>query len=309
MNPTVSVIIGAYNAENTIRETIESVLSQTFTDFELIIVDDGSTDNTKNICEEYRKRDNRVRYVWQKNSKLSAARNKGVEVSKSNYVTIIDADDLWAEDKIQKQVLAIRSKKDTIILTGVHRFTICDGVKIWREITMPPVDCGKCGDIRKILLLSSFQMVVFNTALMEKNNICELGGWNQDMWTAHDWEFWIRAKRKCEFINIEEPLFYYRKHSASLSKSEDLLKVLGAHEEIIRHYYKNGLTTESDFSKALICRRLEISEFLIYQKELEKAFKVFLDSLKLAEGWKSRDVWKRGVEIMQLASRRMFNEE
>jgi glycosyltransferase involved in cell wall biosynthesis len=64
MNPTVSVILSAYNAENTISETIESVLSQVFTDFELIIVDDGSTDNTKYICEEYRKRDNRVRYVW-----------------------------------------------------------------------------------------------------------------------------------------------------------------------------------------------------------------------------------------------------
>src|SRR4026208_1635519 len=105
MDPIISVIVPAYNASHTLGETIESVLSQSFSDLELIIVDDGSTDRTREIVSKYNQKDERITYVWQINSGVSAARNKGVEISKGKYISIIDADDLWDKCKLEKQIL------------------------------------------------------------------------------------------------------------------------------------------------------------------------------------------------------------
>src|SRR5690349_1993835 len=101
MNSIVSVIVPAYNASRTLGETIESVLAQSFSNLELIIVDDGSTDRTQDVVSEYEHRDERIIYVWQINSGVSVARNKGIEIAKGKYISIIDADDLWDEYKLE----------------------------------------------------------------------------------------------------------------------------------------------------------------------------------------------------------------
>ena len=91
--PQISVIIPAYNAEDTIKKTVKDVLTQTYKDFELIIVNDGSTDSTQEICEKIEKKDSRVKVFNQKNGGLSNARNNGIKLATGNYITLIDADD------------------------------------------------------------------------------------------------------------------------------------------------------------------------------------------------------------------------
>ncbi|NJN94723.1 MAG: glycosyltransferase family 2 protein [Anaerolineales bacterium] len=102
-NPLVSVIIPAYNAQDFIAQTIESVIKQTYSHWELCIVDDGSTDDTAKIIQSYSS-DNRIKYLYQQNQERAAARNHGLRCSSGRYVAFLDADDLWLPDKLKAQV-------------------------------------------------------------------------------------------------------------------------------------------------------------------------------------------------------------
>ena len=93
MENKVSIIIPAYNCEKYIFECLESVINQTYSNLEIIIIDDGSTDNTSEICQRFEKIDNRIIYTWQENSGVSKARNKGIDLAKGKYIVFIDADD------------------------------------------------------------------------------------------------------------------------------------------------------------------------------------------------------------------------
>ena len=96
-NPTVSVIIPTYNRAHLVGRAIKSVLNQTYRDFEIIVVDDGSTDNTKDIIKEFQKKDKRIKYIpYEKNKGGSAARNTGIKAAKGEYIAFLDSDDEWA---------------------------------------------------------------------------------------------------------------------------------------------------------------------------------------------------------------------
>src|SRR5690349_25117803 len=99
----ISVIMPAYNAEKFVAESISSVITQTYKNWELIIVDDGSTDNTKNIIEEFAKHDARIKYIYQENAKQGKARNTGIAMAKSGLVAFLDADDLWLPQMLESQ--------------------------------------------------------------------------------------------------------------------------------------------------------------------------------------------------------------
>ncbi len=105
--PLVTVVIPAYNREKFLPETIESVRTQTFQDWELIIVDDGSTDDTATIVSQLSKTDHRIRYIWQQNSERAVARNRGIKESRGAYIAFLDSDDLWLPNKLEKQVNTI----------------------------------------------------------------------------------------------------------------------------------------------------------------------------------------------------------
>src|SRR5699024_4081686 len=102
-NPLVSVILPVYNAEDYISDAIQSVLNQTYTDWELIVVDDGSTDQTKKVINPFLE-DDRIRYFYQENGGQGSARNKGIERAKGIYLALLDADDVWKVDKLQSQL-------------------------------------------------------------------------------------------------------------------------------------------------------------------------------------------------------------
>jgi glycosyltransferase involved in cell wall biosynthesis len=112
--PLVSVIIGAYNAEKYLAQAIESILAQTFTDYEIILIDDGSTDRTKEIAQSYPE----IRYFYQENQGVAAARNRGVAESLGEYLTFLDADDLWLPDKLALQIEIFAQKAQVDIVTG-----------------------------------------------------------------------------------------------------------------------------------------------------------------------------------------------
>lgn len=305
MSPLISVIVAAYNASATIGETIESVLSQTCTDLELIIVDDGSTDNTKGITLGYARKDSRVQYVWQENAGSPAARNTALKVAKGKYISIIDADDLWHQEKLSRQIALINGADDTFVLTGNHIFYDKNGERIWGPVRFPPATVNNQYSVVDILLVGGFYMFLINTALVSKDLVKKLGGWDPGKWTAEDWDLWIRAAMSCKFLIIEEPLVYYRKHSGSVTSAQNVVQVLDAHEMIIRRQYQNHAITSSELAKVLVSHQMETCGLLLYQGELFDAVKVLFRSLCYFQGWITRDVWMRATEIFSLSIRKL----
>ncbi|MHA5065628.1 glycosyltransferase family 2 protein [Cetobacterium somerae] len=117
----VSIITPAYNAERFIGETIESVLSQTYQNWEMLIIDDGSKDNTEKIVKNYIEKDNRISLIKQKNAGSGAARNNGIERAVGNYICLLDADDTWNNNFLQEQIRLIKEKDATLVFSSHSR--------------------------------------------------------------------------------------------------------------------------------------------------------------------------------------------
>ena len=121
MNNLVSIITPSYNSSKYIRETIKSVLSQSYSNWEMIIIDDCSIDNSIEIIKGYSEKDNRIKLIrMTKNSGPAIARNKGIEMAKGKYIAFLDADDLWLPQKIEKQIQFMKEKNLTVTYSSYH---------------------------------------------------------------------------------------------------------------------------------------------------------------------------------------------
>jgi glycosyltransferase involved in cell wall biosynthesis len=204
----VSVILTTYNGETRgfLSEAIESVLHQTYKDFELIMVDDGSTDNTQKLCEEYLS-DTRVKYINQVNRGVSSARNTGIRASSGDYICFLDDDDAWLPEKVEKQLYYFSSCKDEKIGL-VH--TWVDHIDENGDV----IGHGKietAGNIYNKL----FEQNVINalSSVMVKSGVFEkVGIFKEHMIHVEDIELWFRVARDFHVYSINEPLTRYRVH-------------------------------------------------------------------------------------------------
>lgn len=199
--PAVSVIIPTYNRAHLIGRAIQSVLDQTYQDFEIIVVDDGSTDNTEEVVTDFN--DERLRYIrLEENSGTSAApRNTGIKVARGKYIAFQDSDDEWLPEKLEKQmrVFEIASPEFGVIYTGFWR--IAGGKKTYipsSRIT------PKEGDIHNILLEGNF--IGGPVTLIRKECLERAGMFDEELPQLMDWEMWIRLSKYYHFKCIDEPL-------------------------------------------------------------------------------------------------------
>lgn len=209
--PTVSVILPTYNRAHLVGRAIQSVLDQTYQDFEIIVVDDGSRDNTEEIINGFT--DTRIRYVkHQKNKGGSAARNTGIKLAKGKYIAFQDSDDEWLPEKLEKQMKAFKKASDEVgvVYTGFHR--IKDGITYY----VPSDDITKKeGNIHNTLLYGNFvttQVAVVNAECFKK-----VGMFDESLPRLQDWELWIRISKYYNFSCIDEPLVksFYQEDSIS----------------------------------------------------------------------------------------------
>ena len=131
----VSIIVPVYQVEKYIRQCVDSILAQTFTDFELILVDDGSKDQSGKICDEYARMDTRVKVIHQKNSGVAAARNHGIACANGSYLCFVDADD-WIENTMIMQCLSqIKENDADMAVCGFERIDLDSGKVVGRDMT------------------------------------------------------------------------------------------------------------------------------------------------------------------------------
>ncbi len=207
--PQISVIIPSYNTEKTIRETIESVLNQTFPDFELIVINDGSTDSTLDIIASIT--DPRLKVFSYPNSGVSISRNRGFSHSSGEFITFLDADDLWTPDKLEAQLKALQENPKTAVAyswtaeideIGQHLGTGCDFTK--------------SGDVYESLLLVNF-LASGSNPLIRRQALMEVGGFEQSLTPAEDWHMYLRLAARYHFIAVPYPHVLYRKSPSSAS--------------------------------------------------------------------------------------------
>jgi len=212
----ISVILPAYNADKTIGLSIESVLNQTFKKFEFIVVDDGSTDNTVNIVKSYN--DNRIRTITINNSGPSKARNSGIKDSHGRYISFIDSDDLWAKDKLEKQIYILSRDEKYEVAYSWSLFIDENGKYIH---PLKPV--GFQGNVYQKMLINNF-IGSGSNILVKREALESVGYFDEEIKYGEEWDLYIRLSRLYHFGLITEYQIYYRQNFGSLSTRVDLFE-------------------------------------------------------------------------------------
>ncbi len=281
MSPRVSVIIPAYNVASYISETLDSVIAQTFSDMEIIIVNDGSTDTTPNIIESYAARDPRIRIIHQENRGLAGARNTGLRSAVGDYLCIFDSDDIMMPDKIAVQVSYLDAHPACgLVYTDCYHFI--DGTNRVRTVLEP--DLSK-ENAYEILLHGNHlnpNVVMFRKSVYES-----LGGFDETLRSAEDWEYWLKfAHAGVNFGHVNQPLTRYRVRSNSLSGDGVVM-----YQTAIR-------VLEKQYDKAVTQKQLQLIRQGIAAR-YKKLLVAYLVQGKRKEAWKL--VMRRPTRFMLFA--------
>ena len=218
---SVSVVIPAYNAEKCIERTVNSVLAQTLMPDKIIVVDDGSTDGTANVLAKY---GDKIKYIYQENAGVSAARNTGIEAANSEWIAFVDADDEWLEDKLELQNELLKRNPELVWVSANFMRCLCDEGR-----SGPTVDPQKT---KQTLAGKDYHEEFFvackaNTAgwtgtmMVKRNVLIEAGLFPEGLAVAEDIDLWFRiAYRYPQIGHVPEPLaIYHMSTPQSLTKS------------------------------------------------------------------------------------------
>lgn len=214
-NPTVSIIIPTYNRAGMLTEAIDSVLGQDFTDFELIVVDDGSTDDTPQILKAY---GSKIRVIRQRHQGVSAARNQGITAATGRFIAFLDSDDLWLPGKLTSQIDFFQNTPDALI---------CQTEEIWirNGIRVNPKErhrkySGMIFEQSLALCLVSPSAVMARRGLFDR-----FGLFDENLPACEDYDMWLRVSCRCPIYLIQTPLIIKRGgHADQLSRQPALDK-------------------------------------------------------------------------------------
>lgn len=238
--PYVSIILPTFNRADKIMASIDSVLQQTYSNYELIVIDDGSIDQTKEVVSTIV--DDRVRYIkLEQNCGQAAARNIGIRSAAGDYIAFQDSDDKWLPGKLEMQVNALRESDAD---TGISYHQMRYSTEQEDTILVPGSDmdiCRKNGDIYRELLMHN--MIGMPTLVVKKTCIDDVGMFDEDMRSLEDYDFVLRLAKKYKAIYIDQTLL-----EAGISDggvSSDVVNYMISNCLLIQKYKKDYLKTET----------------------------------------------------------------
>ena len=212
--PLVSVIMPAYNVEPYIGDAISSALAQTFTDFELIVVDDGSKDATADVAKGFARQDRRVQLVQQANRGLAGARNSALRAARGEFFALLDSDDVWEPEFLSEQVSILQNRPDVDIVTGNGWYV---GGLRHGQLARPFPDHRPDPELASII---GDEWSVFIMSVFRRSVYTGIGPFDEAMRSNEDYDFWLRAAiAGYTFSRNARPLGHYRVRSDSLSAS------------------------------------------------------------------------------------------
>ena len=197
----ISIIIPTYNRAATIGKTIDSFIAQDYKDWEMLVVDDHSTDNTKEVIEDYHKRDSRIHYLLNERKKgAQGARNTGILHAKADWVVLFDSDDIVYPNFLSRMVAEIDNQTDIIT---------CYARKVWVDGSQTKLEeWGGEGNIER-MMLKSWAYINFDDCIFRKSKLLEIGLLDEDCPCMQEWDTHIRLSRVCTYKQIKEPLLDY----------------------------------------------------------------------------------------------------
>ena len=201
--------MSAFNGDAFLAEAVESILAQTVTDFEFIIIDDGSTDKTPEILSMYAKRDARVRVFQQENRGRAESLNRGIELSRSRYIARMDADDIALPDRLNEQVNFLVHHPEVGLLGGAYELVTGSGRL---RTVRPPLDDPH---IRTLML--RFNPICHPTVMMRKDLVLASGGYRKALLDADDYDLWLRIGERSRLANLDKVVLQYRLHPRQVS--------------------------------------------------------------------------------------------
>ena len=210
MHPEVSVIITSYNYGRFLAGALESTLGQTFGDFEVIVVDDGSTDDTSEVVRRYLD-DPRVRYLHTEHIGQPGAKNAGIREARSPFVAFLDADDLWLPTKLERQLELFRSDPDLGVTYTRQILIDEEGYEL--EYKQPILHQGQ---VLETLFRGNF--VCFSSSMIARRVLDEVGSFDEGIPMSIDYDLWLRVAMRHRFDYVDEPLVKYRTGHANLSR-------------------------------------------------------------------------------------------
>lgn len=269
MSNKVSVVIPTYNRAKLLKRTVLSVLNQTYRDFEIIVVDDASTDDTEEVVRSFS--DERIRYIRHNENKGdAAARNIGIKAAKGQFIAFQDSDDEWLPEKLQRQMEIFENVLPNVgvIYTGFLK------IKGKRKIYLPPSRIIKRnGDIHNELLKGNF--IGTSTAVIKKGCFKRTGMFDERLPHLVDWEMWLRVSKYYHFKYVDAPLVNVYYSPNSISANQNAL-ITGQKLLLERHY------EEFKKDRELLARHLySIGNCLCQNRQIEQGRNYLLRALKL----------------------------
>lgn len=247
----VSIIIPTYNRANVIETSIHSVLDQSYTEYELLIVDDGSTDDTQSLIESLH--DERIRYIkLPENKGVAAARNEGIRQAKYDYIAFQDSDDCWKKDKLEKQMAFLTKHPEIALLYCPYECQKKDGTVIIVPNNEIPLS-EKQGNIYEYMLRRN--TIGTPSVLLRKEGLNKSGYFNETLTCLEDWELFLRISKHCEIAFLDEVLLnvnlstdgvshnisgYYEARCYMIATHKDALLNYGIFSDIVKEMLESA---------------------------------------------------------------------
>jgi glycosyltransferase involved in cell wall biosynthesis len=280
--PQISVLMSVYNGELFLRESIESILGQTFGDYEFIIINDGSTDGTKEILDKFSATDTRIKVINQKNRGQASSFNKHYKYARAGYIAIMDSDDISLPTRFEKQIKFLENHPEIGILGTWIELINEEGHVTGKWCTPVLPGLVKWG-------LTYSASIAHATVLMRRTIFSQLKGYNERTPYAADYDLWIRAVNLTKAANLPEVLYKYRiwgKSVCATFKNEQFDNTTG----VINSYLDKLLTPQIDYDLVISFRKFFLNQTLHDHREsilvgrlLLRLFRTFVDDPSISQ--------------------------
>jgi glycosyltransferase involved in cell wall biosynthesis len=265
--PKISVVVPAYNVCNYIEDTLKSLECQTFQDFEVLIVNDGSTDNTANVVQPFVERDSRFKLLHKKNGGLSSARNYGINYAVGEYIALLDGDDTYHPDKLANHVGHLEQNPDVGVVYSASRAIRDDGRPTFITLSGKPVN----SDPLLALLCKNF-IGHGSNGVFRRSLVSSIGEFDETLRSMEDIDFWLRvaATRQWKFYREKRVLCYYRVRPSGLSFNVAQME-LCSQQVIHAAYHRSPELVQPILETAYAYMYRLMARLCIQSKDTEKA--------------------------------------